>query len=334
VARFSKILAAGIVLGATTAQAQSANDWFASLYSPEGVELRADERIFDLYAVFNAMGYDDAPVTRRDPVPKREFNAVRQRVRASAAASFDEALRQKIDAFFDAHAVPQTSYVAYAARLSAAPAFTPGAGAGKELAGFENLLSTAQAKLKLADLFQQTQDEQRSVLKRYLREVDAPLAAARKLLRLKDDDEDAHTVVALNMLDAPGGAESLWVDKEQLIVVGPSEKPNVSGVVREFARLQVAPAVNRKSASYKVDVPVGVRGSAADYVTETVIRAVALKAALPATAQDAAADAEAKAGYGGVREMAKVLDEFSKSDRPLDAYLAETWPRVDAARKR
>ena len=332
--RFLNVLIGPLVVSASPAWAQSTNDWFASLYSPEGVELRTDERIFDLYAVFNAMGYDDAPVIRRDPVPKRGFNSVRQRVRASAAAVFDDRLRQRIDAFFDAHPLPQTVYVGYAAHLAASPTFTPGPGAGRELAGFEGLLATAQAKLKLADLFQQTQDEQRTMLKKYLLEIDAPLAAARRLLHLKDDDEERRTVLALNMLEAPGVADSLWVEKEQLVVVGPSDKPNLPAVVREYARLHVAPAVERRSGAYKFEVPVGVRGAPVDYVTETVVRAVALKAALPVAVQDSAAEADAKAGYGGVREMVKLLDEFSKSDRPLDAYLADTWPRVDAARKR
>jgi hypothetical protein len=322
-----------VTLWAAPAWGQPVNDWFASLYTPEGVELRTDERIFDLYAVFNAMGYDDAPVTRRDPVPKHEFNAVRQRVRTAAAASLDDALRRKIDAFFDSHPQPAASYLAYVVRLSAAPDFKPSAGAGRDLSGFEGLLSSAQSKLKLAEAFQETQDDQRAMLKAYLKEVDAPLAAARKLLKLKDDDEQ-RTVLALNLLEAPGAAESLWVDKEELVVVGPSPKPNVPAVVREFARLHVAPAVARKASSYKFDVPVGVRGTPSDYVTETAARAVALRAAVPSAAQDAAADGDAKAGYGGVREMMKVLDDYAKTDRSLDAYLAEAWPRVEAVRKR
>ncbi len=332
--RISSLSIALALLPAAPALSQPVNDWFASLYTPEGVELRADERIFDLYALFNAMGYDDAPVVRREPIPKRQFNAVRQRVRSTAAASLDDALRQKIDAFFDAHPLPQTSYLAYAARLSAAPEFAPSPDAGRELSGLESLLSSAQSKLKLAELFQQTQDEQRSMLKAYLKEIDAPLATARKILKLKEDDEEQHTVLAVNLLEAPGDAQSLWVGKEQLVVVGPSPKPNVLAVVREVARLHVGPAVSRKASAYKVDVPAGVRGSASEYVTETVVRAVALKAAVSASAQESAAEADAKAGYAGVREMARVLDDFARSDRPLDAYLAESWPRVEAARKR
>jgi hypothetical protein len=334
VSRIITLFTAALVVMGTPAVAQPVNDWFASLYTPEGVELRADQRIFDLYAVFNAMGYDEAPVSRRDPVPKREFNPVRQQVRMAAAAGLDEALRQKIDAFFDSHPVPAAKYVAYTLRLSAAPNFTPTADAGRDLAGLEGLLSAADAKLKLSDAFEKTQGDQRSMLKSYLKDIDGPLAAARKLLKLKDDDEDQRTVLALNLLEAPGAAESLWVDKEQVVVVGPSSKANVPAVVREYARLHVAPAVMRKASSYKFDVPPGVHGSTTDYVIETTVRAVALKTAVPSNAQDAELESLAKSGYGEVREMARTLDDFAKSDRSLDAYLAEAWPRVEATRKR
>ncbi len=41
---------------ASASSAVSAGDWFASLYTGEGIELRADERVFALFALFNATG--------------------------------------------------------------------------------------------------------------------------------------------------------------------------------------------------------------------------------------------------------------------------------------
>ena len=63
-ARMVRLLAL-LVLIATPAFAASKGDWFASLYTGDGVELRNDERIFTLFAIFNAMGFDEGPVTRK-----------------------------------------------------------------------------------------------------------------------------------------------------------------------------------------------------------------------------------------------------------------------------
>ena len=55
---------------AAPAPAAVQGDWFASLYTGEGIELRADERVFALFSMLNAVGYDSGPITRKEPVPK------------------------------------------------------------------------------------------------------------------------------------------------------------------------------------------------------------------------------------------------------------------------
>ena len=77
-------------------------DWFASLYTGEGTELRNDERVFTLFSVFNALGFDQGPVTRKEPVPKVIYHPVRQAVRARVLGA-DPEVRKAADAFFDAH---------------------------------------------------------------------------------------------------------------------------------------------------------------------------------------------------------------------------------------
>src|SRR5438132_7123183 len=90
---------------AASAPAPASGDWFASLYTGEGIELRADERVFALFSVLNAVGYDAGPVTRKDPVPKVLYHPVRQQVRSRVIGS-DADVRKAADTFLDAHAVP------------------------------------------------------------------------------------------------------------------------------------------------------------------------------------------------------------------------------------
>ena len=74
-----------------------ADDWANSLYSEGGVEVRADERVFALFALFNAMGLNDAPILRKDPILKREYDPVRERVRD--LLRIDPKLRPEVEAF-------------------------------------------------------------------------------------------------------------------------------------------------------------------------------------------------------------------------------------------
>ena len=80
--------------------AQVQGDWFASLYTGEGIELRADERVFALFAMLNAVGYDQGPVTRKEPVPKVLYHPVRQQVRQRVIGG-DAEVRKAADSFLD-----------------------------------------------------------------------------------------------------------------------------------------------------------------------------------------------------------------------------------------
>ena len=92
-------------------------DWFASLYTGEGIELRNDERVFTLFSVLNATGFDQGPVTRREPVPKIIYHPVRQAVRARVLGG-DPEVRKAAEAFFDAHPVSLQRYLALASTAS------------------------------------------------------------------------------------------------------------------------------------------------------------------------------------------------------------------------
>lgn len=308
--------AALALLTAPTAFANEA-DWFTSLYSGEGMELRADERIFALYALFNAMGYDEAPVARQFPLPRHQFHPVRQEVRSKLLAA-DPEVRKQANVFFDQNPRPMDRYVAYAVQ-SAPPPFSTGAKAKElqDVKGLENLLKTAYAQWNLQDLMGEVQGEYRKALKAWLPVVDAPVSRARALLRVPDATQ---SLLVMNLLEAENKIVGVMGDGEVVLVVGPSAKPDVQALVTEFARVIVEPKVAKRAQSgwsggaallREAQLAGATEQTVGDYASALFARAVALKAT---SAPDSAYDALAQKGYYGVKDIAQRLDGSSAID--------------------
>lgn len=314
----------------------AAQDWFASVYSPNGVEIRADERLFTLFATLNALGYDDAPVLRKDPIVKREYSPVRLRVR-QALATLDPKVKDGVNAFLDAHPLPLSKYVAYAAQLGPAPGFAaPASIQPKELAGLEKQLAAVYQAGKLHELFAEVQEGYRADTKSYIASVDEPLARARKLLR----DPAGRAVVAVNDLDGRGASQAVGVGADALLVIGPSARADVQGVVRAYARLILEPITSKRGGVLKgaAEQAAVVRGSggpalesAGDYAGELLARAIAIKAA----STDAAADEEAalKQGFAGIKEAVRAVDTLAKADKPLEQAVPDLLAGIELRKR-
>lgn len=316
---------------AAVSPAGTQGDWFASLYTGEGVELRADERVFALFAVLNAVGYDVGPVSRQEPVAKVLYHPVRQQVRARVLGGDDE-VRKAADAFFDAHPVSLRKYLSYVANAGPPP-FASGA-KGKdaaELKGLESLLAKAWAGWRLEELMGSVQGEYRKSLKAYLSAIDAPLQKARAVLKVSDSAPEA--VLVLNLLDAHGSVRGAQADDGVLVVVGPADKPNVEGVVREYARAMIEPTVSKRAAAWsggatmlrEAQVYGAPDQTVGDYATSLVATAVALKAM---NASDADFEAAAGRGYFGAKDIARQLDD----GKPIDGWVLEALQKAESRR--
>lgn len=318
--------------------ARAEGDWFASLYTGDGLELRADERVFALYALLNAMGYDEAPVARSQPVPKRLFHPVRREVRLRLAA-LDSEVRKQADTFFDAHPKPLPRYLAYTLSGSPPP-FVQGPSSRElaELKGLEGLLAKAYSSWKLDELLASVQSEYRKGLLSYLGALDGPMARARKLLRVPEDAPESTLV--LNLLDADDavlGLLSPGADARGggrvVVVVGPSDKPNVEGVVREYARVLLEPSVARRAQGWgggagllrEAQLLGASEQTVGDYANSLFARAVALWAV---GAPEASYEAAAGRGYFGLREIARGLEE----GKPLESWVLDALGKAETRR--
>lgn len=322
-----------VALVSAPALAGNENDWFASLYTGEGTELRADERVFALYAIFNATGYDVGPVTRKDPVPRVVYHPVRQAVRARVLGG-DAEVRKAAESYFDSHAYPMKQYLAWAAVTSPPPFSAGPKSTDKEitaLKGFEQVLARAWSGWKLSEVMGQVQADYRKALKAYLGAIDAPLARAQKTLKVAGSGPQ--NVLVLNLLEANDTVRAVKGDGEVLVVVGPSDKPNVEGFLREYARLQIEPVVAKKVAGWaagqtmlkEAQLSGAPDTTAAEYAASLVGTAVALRAM---EASDAAYEAAAQRGYFGAKEIARMFDE----GKPLESFLMDALARAEARR--
>ena len=294
--------------------ARAETDWFASLYTNEGIELRADERVFALYAMLNAMGYDDAPVIRQLPVPAREMHLVR--LKARAALRLESSEEEKLNSFFNGHPQSADEYGRYVLSLKGPPGFERTPATPQDLKSFEGLLADGYSRLKLADLFASVQDEYRAALRSYHGALDAPVAAVRKLLKLKED-EPPRVVLVVNLLDGQGKAYSTRSAEEELsVVVGPSKAPDLYAVTREVARSRI-----ELLAAAKVGA-----GEAAAHAADLLSRAFA---AVALSLSDSEVDERARAeGFAALKEWAKQVEGYSKGTASLETFVAEAVPAL------
>jgi hypothetical protein len=340
----SSLCAACAAIALAIPTAAPAEDWANSLYTEGGIELRADERVFTLFAALNEMGLDDAPITRKDPIPKREYDAVRQQVRD--VVTLDPALRGKFEAFFDKNPAPLRTYTAYVLALGAAPAFAAPEKLGKDIAalkGFEALLAEFYAKAGIKKIFDAAQPAHRETLKRYAPVVDKPIAASRDILKAPETDDSPRLVLVVNLLDGRGTSYGVGTADETWLVVGPAgTTPDTQAIAKAFARVEIQGAAEKGKASLKGG-PALLRevqesgfavGAAdvSDYVAETLARAVAIKAAVPDGQAGRAFEVEKRNGFVLVGDMNRGLAIFAKSPKPMDAFLSDFLREVDAGK--
>lgn len=325
--------AAFMLLVASPAVAASEGDWFASLFTGEGIELRADERVFALFAVFNALGFDQGPVSRKEPVPKVNYHPVRQQVRARVIGT-DPEVRKIADDFLDKHPASLRTYLTWAALGAPPPFATAPKSKEKEIAdlkGFEAVLARAWTGWKLDELMGTVQGEYRKSLKGYLTAIDAPLVSARKILKVPDNGPQSLLVV--NLLDAQDMVRGVMGEGEIVLVVGPSDKPNVEGVLREYARVLIEPIVAKKVSAWgggpllhkEAQVAGATEQTVVEYATGLLTYAVALKAL---DANDAVWDAAQNKGYFGIRDIAKMFDE----GKPLEGWILDALAKAETRR--
>lgn len=297
-------------------------DWFSSVYSAGGLEVRADGRVFTLFALLNRLGYDAGTRYREHPVPAFRYGPARLRVR-EALMAVPPAVLSEAQAFFDAHPVPVEDYLA---RLLGGP---QASGAARGLDGLEALLERVEAAWPVAALRAETLELYRAEQRAWLPLLDAPLQQAARLLGLPEGKPALEVVV--NLLDAEGSIRRVETGRGWVLVVGPAtRRPEVEPVVREFARCVLSSRMGARLESRWTGGAVTLRearvagageATVGEYGVALLSRALALRAT---GAQEAAYEAAGRQGYFGLKSLARSFED----SRPVDAWALDGLARV------
>jgi len=305
-----------------TGDVGGAEDWFASVYTPRGQEVRADARVFTLFALLNRAGYDAGPVERPHPIPIHRHGPARAHVREA----LEDAPRGVLDearAYFAAHPEPIEVYLARVLGGSSA------AGAARRLDGLEALLERAEREWPLAALRARTLTTYRAEQRAWLPRLDTPFQQAARLLGLPEG-EPAPTVV-VNLLEAEGSIRPVDTGRGWVIVVGPATRvPEVEPLVRALSRgVLGARLAGRLGPRWPGGAAVlkeaRARGAGEGTVDEYGVALLSRALALTATGAPAGAyEAAGREGYFGLKHLARSFED----SRPVDAWALDGLARV------
>jgi hypothetical protein len=211
--------------------AAAPRDWFSSVSTRDGVELRNDPNVFALFAVLDAGGFDEGRLVRALPVRKFAYEPARMRVRERLRAQGSR-FALAATAFFDAHPF---SIDAYLASVVDPGDRTPAKTASPTwlISGLDALLDDARTQASLDELWVMNSAEYRKVQLSYLDAIEPALGRVRKRLECTELDE---WVLLINLLDADGSVRTIRRgDGQTIVTVGPSATLLVDGVLEAFA---------------------------------------------------------------------------------------------------
>ncbi|MBI5498373.1 MAG: hypothetical protein HY904_25450 [Deltaproteobacteria bacterium] len=246
------LLSAALLLPAVAANAQSEEGVFSS----EGVQLHTDARVYVLYGILNARGYDRETERGPPPTDAPRYSALRVHVRDTLKLGVD--VEKAADTFLAGHADTPVRYLRAALALEDAPKF--GVPEGADLGGYEGLskLLAGAWSAGAAEAYDSDTVELRRASKEMLPVVDARAAELRKVLRLEATAEDLlaaeseggdKVVVIFNVLDAHGMQLRHAVPGVRYVIMGPwkavADKGVADPVIVEVARMLLAPEVKK-----------------------------------------------------------------------------------------
>jgi hypothetical protein len=178
-----------------------------SLYSDESVELRADERLFALFVVFNGLGWSEAKDYGPAPLTLPKYDPMRADLREKLTKYRDRylpsRLLNRLDHFVSSNPASIDDYVAFTLLLGAAPGFQTPAKLPANLRGLRGLaplLAEVWKEGRLAVFMGRYTEKYMGRMRRYLGALDGQTSdlmalikgakAAAKTSKKKANEED------------------------------------------------------------------------------------------------------------------------------------------------
>ena len=325
------VVVALIALG-TSAQAAS-DEAPIELYTPQGVNIRLEERVFHLFAALNAAGYSAEEKRRGPPLNAPVYHPVRVQVRDALRDLRDQPIVNQLRELFEANPQPIAVYLE-ALLADEGDAIST---AAKKLRPKLDLIDSFASEASLRALFDRLAVEQRDLAKNLMQAIDTDLGAAKAII----DSElraPVNTVVVPNPLDSHTALETVDVGPTRYIVVGPDFDEARQNLVTELSKPYLRSAVDQawgaagKYRAHWDQVKVSKRisgryGDAKNYLVTALAHALAHKVdsdrrgAAGAEADEAFIDEHAREGLRWARVALRIWEQH-EAGKPFDQDLA------------
>ncbi len=335
--RSSLLAAALITASALTASGAAHAAWSnaQSMVTEDGVEIAVDGRVFTIFSMLNALGFDDDTVRGPAPIHKPIFAAARVKVRDNLGRPGPSlAALQKV---FDKHPLERDAFVAAALELGPAPNFEDKGASplAKAIAGPMRDWYNEEGGVGIHRL---VGDEARAYQKKLLPVLDKAVKATTALVRLGDkqdqllDDSGAvgRVVVVVNDLDAHGTVQRVQHGDVTYVVAGPSrgdadDQALVTASVVAYARTLVAREAQKAAKAGTLADASKLSGKKLDdtgYATELLACAFARKVRgdVPCVGSPVAGDGAATAA---LKVLSPRVDAFAKDTAVLSASVEQ-----------
>lgn len=312
----------------------AATDAPVRLITKHGVELRADEDVFMLFAALNALGYGEETRRKGPPLRAPVFHEIRIDVRDALRDVHKKGGTAGIRKMFENNPAEIETYLQ--AILAGDKPKLPRA--AQKLKGALAPLDQFRKEAELAALFDKIAEEQRNHGATLKKNVEQDFAEAQGLLGAKELRAPLSLVVVPNPLDGHDVVRRLRVGDTRYLIVGPGFetarrnvleaglRPIIAGYVKQawsdarrykkhWDSLKTSRRITRRFAN----------GEA--YLTEALTRAVAYRVRVGKRTRDTDEDfidEQAKDGIRWARAALKLLDDAGRGS------FAEQLPKLIA----
>lgn len=201
----------------------------SSLFSADGVEVSLDTRVFGVYALLNAIGYDAEVQLGEPPLHRPQFSAPRQEVRSRMGRPGPASqMMKKIVTDFP---LPASAYTKAAIELGAAPKFVAPPDASPLAKALVAPLQSWHNEEGGAATFRAVTPMSSAAQKKVLSQVDALCATLAQNVNLGSEEDqllddsgtEGRVVVILNELDAHGTLVRAQQTDTTYLVSGPAK---------------------------------------------------------------------------------------------------------------
>lgn len=231
-----------VLLAALPAQAQWSS---ASVFTEDGVELGVEPRVFAVYALLNAAGYDKESVFGPLPLQRPRFSATREKLRQNIGRSNSP----ELSALIEKNPVSAQVYAAAVLELGPAPRFDDKAATSPLAKALAPLLREWFNEEGGSALLRNANEDARVTQKRLLTTLDAAIKGTTALVRLGDHSDQllddvvgatGRVAIVLNDLDASGTLFVLQAGATTGIITGPARGPADDELIIDVAAFAYA----------------------------------------------------------------------------------------------